>query len=350
MKKTILLASCLVNSAFAAPVDPIEGYELTNLSSEQYEVISENFREDFKYNNPYQGAHITAFEAFRDYQVRSGKIFIHFTQKWNRELDDALDLRSDSKLPQKIAYYFLDAEEYGLNKQEFDLVKNNVTWSYHVAPYFLVNGEETVADLHVPLPKGLPENYTFEEALKLELGERSINQWVEGLTVRGELLWGVKKKYLLTKVQKIKAELGETNSAKRNNGLLAELSETQNRINELGMNGTEERIDIKCKEAKSMAEVDAGQNTEWCFYSRAPMNYYNQIDLREITYGHSPVEKGAPYYLPVSSKYHTEENFRAGETFKIMQKRGFEEAELEHAYKETKKGMNNRIKYIGSEF
>lgn len=350
MKKTILLASCLVNSAFAAPTDPMEGYQLTNLTSEQYEMISENFRDDFKHNNPYQGAHVTAFEAFRDYQVRSGKVFIHYTQKWNRVLDNALDLDSKSKLSQKLTYFFLNGEDYGLNEQEFNLVKKNIPWNYHVAPYFLINGEEIVADLHVQLPKELSSNYTIDEASKTEFGERSIDQWVEGLTVRGELLWGIKKKYLLAKVQEISAALGETISVRRNNELVAELSETQNRINELDMNGTEERIDIKCKEAKSMAEVDAGQETEWCFYSRAPMNYYNQIDLREIAYGHLPAKEGARYNQSVPTKFHTEENFRAGETFKTTQKRGFEKAEVESAYKETKNGMPYKTEYIGNEF
>lgn len=103
-----------------------------------------------------------------------------------------------------------------------------------------------------------------------------------------------------------------------------------------------DRIDIKCKKANSIADVDKAHEKEWCFYTVAPMYYYNEIDLRNLAYGsHNKIIDGKRvkhnYIAPPPMSYHAEEFYQEGRDFIVSR---WNEEELEDAQKEIKPETN----------
>tara|TARA_Y100000768_G_scaffold388691_1_gene386199 strand:- start:4561 stop:5526 length:966 start_codon:yes stop_codon:yes gene_type:complete len=317
----------LSTSAYCTPVSFMDDYRLTNLTTDQFQEVSDSIRTSFRGKDFYRISHVVAYEMHENFEINSGKIFIHFTNKWNRELDELGNLG-------RFGQRYFNGERYGLTEDETNAIRHNLTWDYHVAPFLLVNNEEVVLERNLQLPYNLQPNYTPEEAFELSLKDSSIQEWVEALTVRGEILWKARRRMLLRRKEGLLSEIEGTNRPRIRRTLRARLVQTENMLERLGMNGSNETIDIRCREATNMAMVDAGQETEWCFYSKTPMYYYNQIDLREVTYG-ADLPSEIRYVLPVPRSFHTDEYFEAGHVEKVLKSR-FDEAEVRSAYREVR--------------
>lgn len=289
------------------PADPMANYTPTAISESKMNSIWSRMTTGLKDKDCYRRAQIWTWNMYDIYGVKSMKVFIHYTNKFNRELDEAADM-SRSGLKEV------------LDRRLYDMLKYNKTWDYHVAPLVqLTNGEYRVLDKSLVLAYDAQYPYTDNEAWNLYKRPATIEEWTEGLMVRGELLWKARKAMLERDMRK--AGYG----ASRYNSLRA-------KYEELGMDKADS-VDIKCHKATSIAEVDLNHKTKYCFYTIAPMYYYNEIDLRYLAFGNT----GQRYSNPVRVEgTYTEENFLEGVQNYVQDRWNY--SELYDARKEFKWG------------
>lgn len=329
MKKQLVALTCLVSSLslFSAPNDPMENYTPSNVAEYEVSRLWRSMRTDVKGDDCYRRAQLWTYEMYKDHSVKSSKIFIHYTDKFNRELDNMGRKRGLNWFSKKT--FSVD----GVSKRNIKMVRSNITWDYHVAPLLNVNGKEMVMDRYLDLPYDAKYPYSEHQAWRLSARPASAQEWVEALTVRGELLWKVRRQELINDMKELKGKIRNTSSSWEKSDYQSELRDMQKSFKRLGMDKARS-IDIKCKRITSMVELDAAQSSEWCFYSVAPMYYYNEIDLRYLAYGNT----GLRYNMAVSPRYATEANFRDGRRY--IQTR-FNQSELEDAKKELKHNDND---------
>ncbi len=286
------------------PANPMRNYTPSIIGEQLMMRMWSKMTTKLKDKDCYRRAQIWTWDMFDFFNVKSMKIFIHYTNKFNNELDRVADM-DDSEL------------EYVLDNRLMKMLGYNKTWDYHVAPLVLLqNGEYRVLDKSLILAYDAVYPYTDNEAWDLKKRPATIEEWTEGLMIRGELLWKARKAMLERDMRRT-----DPNSA------------TYNRLRakyiELGMDKNDS-IDIKCHRAQSIAEVDLNHKTAYCFYTIAPMYYYNEIDLRYLAFGNT----GQPYHRPVSADSYTEENFINGAENYVQRKWNY--SELVDAKKEFK--------------
>jgi len=264
------------------PADPMANYTPSSISENQMNEIWNNMTTSLKDKDCFRRAQIWTWDMFDFYNVKSMKIFIHYTNKFNRELDDT------SKKSKKGLKEVLDS-------RLMKLLSYNKTWDFHVAPLVqLTNGEYRVLDKSLILAYDALYPYTDNEAWKLIKRPATIEEWTEGLMIRGELLWKAKKAMLERDMQEVSVGTPKYNELKA-------------KYIELGMDKNDS-IDIKCHKAQSIAEVDLNHKTAYCFYTVYPMYYYTESDLRYFAFG----KTNQSYNKPVSPETYTEENYRQG--------------------------------------
>lgn len=321
MTTTMLSLVCL-SSAMAAPVNPMDGYEYDNISRSTMNYAWNNMTTKVVGDDCYRRAQLWSIGLKNQYgeQIKARKIFMHYTDKFNKVLD-GLGGRKISKAWSWTKSTRSLMKKHGLNYDEASLYKNNITWDYHVAPLVEVDGQDLVLDKTLGLPYDVEMPYTGVESVELTQRISTPEEWVEALTFRGEMLWKVRKKLIKAEMNKYrsKARKGKRNAAKKYNALVAEYKSLEM--------DKKDSIDIKCTEVSSMAEVDAQHETAWCFYSKVPMYYYNEIDLRNLAYGQTKYNHSGA--VPV--KMNTAENNARGEAFI---QNDFNAAELKDAIKE----------------
>lgn len=269
------------------PANPMEGYNPTPISERQMNTLWAGMTTELKDKDCYRRAQIWTWSIWDRHRINSMKVFIHYTNKFNRVLDE---VAKESRRGLKDV----------LDRRTFNMLKYNTTWDYHVAPLVLLdNGEYRVLDKSLIMAYDARYPYTDNEAWNLTKRPATIEEWTEGLMVRGELLWKAKKAML------------ERDMSKEDYGS-AEYNKLKKEYVDMAMDKYES-IDIKCHKAQSIAEVDLNHKTAYCFYTIAPMYYYNEYDLRALAFGNT----NQPYNRPVTPDTYTEENFRAGaENFK----------------------------------
>ncbi len=304
-----------VPQARIMPADPMEDYTPSVISEYKMQNIWENMTTRLKGKDCYRRAHIWAYNMYDFYGVKSMKIFIHYTNKFNRELDGA------AKMSRRGLKGILDYRTY-------KMLGYNKTWDYHVAPLVqLRNGDYRVLDKELILAYDARFPYTDDEAWDLKKRPATIEEWLDGLMVRGELLWKARKLML-------------ERDMKRASG--AYYNQLRAKYIELGMDKNNQ-IDIKCHRADSIAEVDLNHDTAYCFYTIAPMYYYNEMDLRALAFGNT----NQNYAMPVRPETYTEENYLNGRNYVA---RRWIYAELSDAKKEFKWGaagdFSSRIKKV----
>jgi hypothetical protein len=264
-------------------------------------------------------------------KVNGMKVFIHYTQKWNKYLDSPGKGASE-RLMQK----FLSEDH--LTKKENDLNKSNTTWTYNVAPAFMVDGEIKVFERALKLPYNAPADYSIEQAGGLIYKNTSPESWVEAQTVRGELLWNIRKKTFNSKKVSLDRELRISSSKNRKQEIKKELEDINNTMSVLEMD-SQDSLDITCKNAANMSAVDLGQSSEWCFYSVTPMYYYNQLDLRAFTFG-APKSFRNYSYPVLDVELHENKNVEKSQA--IFSQNKFNEVELKDARREYRNRNFNR--------
>jgi hypothetical protein len=332
MKKLIIptLTGLITMSALAnGPMSPMEGYEITQISSNDISTseLWNSLRTDLKNEDCYKRAQLWTHSMDQNYNVKSKKIFMHYTNKFNRELDGMGGLGWFAKK------FF---NEDGVSSRNEGLVQGNITWDYHVAPVVNIDGEDVVLDRTLALAYDAKFPHTDNEAWTLTKRPSTPEEWVESLTVRGEILWKVRKQLMLNQIKELEGKVkkfqkrGKSKTAKK---YQAKVAAHKLKMTELEMDN-QDSIDIQCQKVDSIVEADAAQLTAWCFYSEAPMYYYSQHDLRYLAYGNIKPN----YRSPVPVEYHTEENFQAGRDNYVQTR--FSDHELEDAQGEIKPERN----------
>ena len=303
MKKYLIsiIATTTLQAAFAAPISQMSDYEASNVSSYSVDRIWNEMETSLKGKDCYRRAHIWAYDMYRNDNIYSKKIFIHYTDKWNKELDN---------MGGRLGWLTRRAwSAEGLDGRTTRMVRSNITWDYHVAPMIVVDGKDKVMDRYLDLAyDAQPGRYSESEAWKLYTRPSTPSEWVEALTVRGELLW---------KARKYKLKEQGNYSKMRELGMMDEYGREVN------------RIDIKCQKIDSIAQLDKNHYNAWCFWSESPMYYYNEIDLRFLAYGNT----GYRYSMAVPQSAQTEENYQNGREYIQYQ---FNENELRDAQRERK--------------
>lgn len=91
MKKLLIPTLALLWSSIglgAGPANPMENYTPTNHDEQELRNFWRRMRTDVKGKDCYRRAHLWSYALDRRYGVKSMKIFIHYTDKFNRELDN----------------------------------------------------------------------------------------------------------------------------------------------------------------------------------------------------------------------------------------------------------------------
>lgn len=275
MKKLLLLSLVLANVGVHAfesgPVSPMRDYRPTTHTMSEMMNMWNTMDRNVKGDDCYKRAHVWAWDMYKNYGAMSTKVFIHYTDKWNRELDAHAESRS------------------------------NKTWDYHVAPAVrLDNGEIMVLDGHVG---------------KVPLKPVTIIEWVEFLNARGEFLLKERQKELLEDLNRFKRKLARTSRDSKVRKYTDRINSIKATMAKIGVTeDPNQYMEIKCKKITHIMENDLGQNDEWCYYSEAPMYYWNQIGLRLLNLGGDlgGYSASAPIADP---RVYTEERFANGEAY-----------------------------------
>lgn len=362
MKKLILPAILAWGSLSYAQeeitaLNPMDNYTPSTHSDQEIASFWNSMTTELKDKDCYKRAHIWSYWLYRTYNVHSTKIFIHYTQRFNDELDELGDASNiSSRLRDNV------------DERTRRMARKNTTWDYHVAPMVTTHdGRKVVLEKSLVLAHNVPtleearalsdmerydersrrvlspEEYVEEARWNLQKRPASPEEWLEGLTVRGEILWDARKVLLEQDMAELQHEINSkraeiadyenriraTDSDRRIrrhrrsieriqediDELQAELNPIQNKYRSLGM-ADNDKIDIKCKKVDSIADVDKNHETEWCYVTEAPMYYWNEIDLRYLAYGNVAYQQSGWRYIgPIPPEYHTQEAYLDGRNY-----------------------------------
>lgn len=285
MKKMItIMALGLTMGAVAAPISPIEGYQTSSHTKNELKSFwrtIKNINSKMKGKDCFKRANIWAYTLYKHDNVYSKKVFMHYTNKFNREIDD-MGRRGAGALMGRI-------------------LSHNKGWDFHVAPAVTVNGVDYIIDPHL--------RKTYEPTEK----------WVDFLTERGEYRLKIRQRELLKDLKKARRRLARSRRNKTANytsitNARSSVKEIEAKLKDLGLTeNPNQKIDIKCKKITNIMEFDANQDTEWCYYQETSMYYFGPLQLRLLNYGDLP---GNDLRLPVTdTSLYTEENFTHGRNF-----------------------------------
>lgn len=268
-----------MGSLAAAPISPMAHYSPSSHGEDELGMFWSSVKkmnEDMKGKDCFKRAHMWSWLLDKRYGVNSIKVFMHYTDKFNRELDDQ--------------------GRTGLAARLGRIFSSNTGWDFHVAPAVEVNGEFVVLD---PQLRDAPE---------------TIEQWVDHLTSRGEQLLIKRKNDIM---EDIKAARKYVNSRysdeRRKRHYRKKIRELRQDLRALGLSDDpREKVEIKCKEITHIMEFDRAQEEEWCFYQKTSMYYFGPLELRYLNYGNVAQDKRYPI---TDLRFHTQENYDDGRNY-----------------------------------
>lgn len=270
-------------AALSAPISPIEGYQTTNHDSYELDAFwrtVSRMNSGMKGKDCFKRAMLWSYKLNRRYGVDSKKIFIHYTDKFNRELDD----QGRTGIAARFGRWF----------------SSNDGWDFHVAPAVTVNGKDYVLD---PRFRKSPE---------------SVEDWVEHFTERGERLLKKRHYDLLDDIRKYSRKSREKSNytASQIDDFREKARDARSTLRYLGLTmDPNQKVDIRCKKVTHIMEFDANQETEWCYYQEASQYYFGPLELRYLNYGNIPWDKR----LPVTDmSYHDERYFQDGRNYVVQ--------------------------------
>lgn len=327
------------------PVSQMGDFQATNVSRFHVERLWGEMETKFIGDDCYRRAHIWAFDMHNRHRIKSKKIFLHYTNKWNRELDNMGGELAGGRFNLKSKAKRKRWKADGISKSLRNFVRKRKTWDYHVASMIVVEGRDVVMDRYLRLPYDLmPGNFYESEFFNQTARPAAPEEWIEALTASGEMLWKARKAKLIEERNKIfkKVDRAEKFIAryldarskegikrlqqgrKQRQKYRQELAGFQRTWKFLEMD--QDMIDIKCQKIDSIATLDKNHENAWCFWSEAPMYYYNEIDLRNLAYGKT--RYSSQYGGPAPLDIHTETNYRNGRNYV---QRYFNMEEVKHA-------------------
>jgi len=278
MKMSFILMALTFTTLSLAQVSPMRDYESSEHSKKDLNIYWNTVKsvsDKMKQNDCFKRAHLWSYKLEKEHNVKSKKVFIHYTDKFNKELDD------------------LGNRGVGLIFRR--LFSSNVGWDFHVAPVVNIGGQDFVLDP------------------KLRDRPTTVKEFTSYLSSRGEKLLKQRQLDIIKGLRKLRNKLAQTPDSLGRMKYQTEINELEKKLKYLGVSDKEnEKITITCKQVKHISEFDLNQENEWCFYQFASMYYYGPLQLRYLNYGDIPVDKR----LPVRDrKYHTQQYYNDGELF-----------------------------------
>ncbi len=281
--KTILLIATMSVGAIAGPVSPMDGFTTSEHSKSDLNRFWNKIKavnKKMKGKDCFKRANIWSYKLNREDGVVSKKVFMHYTDKFNIELDNL--------------------GRNGLTRMVGGMFSSNTAWDFHVAPAVNIEGTDYIID---PKLRSKPE---------------TIENWVEFLTERGESRLKIRKNNLLKDLRKYRKRLSRALSEKdddfnRVDRLREKVKEIKDKMDYLGLNeNPNQKIDIKCTKIEHIMQFDTNQNSEWCFYQEASMYYYATLELRYLNYGNLDVDMRHPLTNP---QWQDERNYQNGRSY-----------------------------------
>lgn len=268
MKKTMLAIGLLALWSFkvlSQPVSPLNYTPSRHSDTEIKSIYKALFKGDkLKGEDCFKRAYLWAYQMEQKFNARPIKVFFHYTNKFNKELDSQ---GKESSLGRRLSG------------------GSRIVWDFHVAPAVEnENGEVMVFD-PVVFPK-------HGRAMTLKT-------WVQKLSNRGEFFLKRRAKKLIKDRNQSKSNInrykkmisnasttGEKTSYRiKLNEATQELKETKKLMKYIGVNSNGSTNPIKCREIEHIEEFDKNQYTEWCHYQKTSMYYFATGELRVLNYG-----------------------------------------------------------------
>lgn len=302
MKKLIVISLLtMALNIWAAPISPMDNYQPTvHAKSElnRFWKKIESINTKMKGKDCFKRAMIWSYTLNKHNRVDSKKVYMHYTNKFNREIDDM--------------------GRSGAGALFGRVLSRNKGWDFHVAPVVNIEGTDYVLDPH------------------LRKGPEKTEDWVEFLTERGEYRLKIRHNDLLDDLDKARRRLARSIRSKSTTAVEIasardKVVEIEAKLKELGLTeNRNQKIDIKCRKIDNIMEFDANQDTEWCFYQEASMYYYGPLQLRLLNYGYIDLDLRLPV---MDMTYHTETYFADGAKYIY---RNFDRDQLEESLDEFK--------------
>lgn len=250
----VLLVSFVAN---AAPISPVEGYQYTDLKNE-YELnrVWRSMKTDTEWRSQCFNRALTwVYDMDKEFGIKSRKIIIHYSQKFNKELSSK--------------------------------------WGFHIAPLVSVNGQDIVLD-----PKFFKNPVTSQQWLKNFVGDARAKLENE-------------RNKIAKKLRKFRKRLRKVQSGDFVFGLLVTPTDIRRKINELENElrylevSETGPVEINCKKITHIEELDYNLNGTWCYYQEVNMYYWGIPQLRQLNYGQTsvPSREDLPYARIEGAKY-----------------------------------------------
>lgn len=287
MKTILVIFLITAQFAVAAPISPVMGYNTTNHNQVELKHFWSTLSwmdSRMKGKDCFKRAMLWSYKLDKRFGVKSKKVFMHYTDKFNRELDDQ--------------------GRAGLEASVGRLFSRNDGWDFHVAPVVKIDGRDVVLD---PRMRNRPE---------------SIENWVEYLTSRGE--WLLKRRHykLLKKIKRYRKRFSRDKLTEEQIKInRRKLNESLATLKYLGLSeNPKQKVDIKCEKITHIMEFDRNQENAWCYYQETSMYYFGPLELRYLNYGDIPTDKRYPV---TELSYHNDRSYRDGANY-VVRKWDFE--------------------------
>jgi hypothetical protein len=240
---TFLLLSSVV--AYAAPISPMNGYQYTDLKSmNQAMRVWRSMKTETQYSSEcFNRALAWVYDMDKQFSIKSRKLILHYSAKYNQELDSG--------------------------------------WGFHIAPLLSVKGED----------------YMFDREFMKKPMKR--DEWVKYFTTVGVQKLTKKRNKLVKKKRKLNRKLREMLRELEEDKNVTWFWDTPSSVREKIREIDEELaylqvketgpVEIKCKAIKNIEELDYHLTDEWCYTQEVSMYYWGIPQLRLLNYGSTNV-------------------------------------------------------------
>ena len=232
-------------ASIAAPISPMQGYEYTDLKDmDQAMRVWRSMKTKIQRSSEcFNRALAWVYDMEKQYGIKSRKLILHYSAKYNQELDSG--------------------------------------WGFHIAPLLSVQGEDYMFD----------RQFMKEPTKREDWVNHFIQVGLKKLTKKRDKLVE-KKRDLQRKLSDMYKELEEDKSVQwiwdTPSSVKAKIREIDEELAYLQVKETGP-VEIKCKAITNIEELDYHLTDEWCYTQEVNMYYWGIPQLRLLNYGSTSV-------------------------------------------------------------
>lgn len=225
----------------AAPISPMQNYQYTDLSSmsEAKRVWRSMKTKIQRSSECFNRALAWVYDMDKQFNIKSRKLILHYSAKYNEELDSG--------------------------------------WGFHIAPLLSVKGEDYVFD----------RQFMDEPIKRKDWVDHFIQNGLKELTKKRNKLVR-KKKALKRKLREMYEELEENKEVvwfwDTPTSVKEKIKKIDDELEYLQVSETGP-VTIKCKPITNIEELDYNLTKEWCYTQEVSMYYWGIPQLRLLNYG-----------------------------------------------------------------